>query len=125
MLRDQSLEEIRPVIGLQVADRITETFQNQVLRPILKLQNELLLLVFRAYINKRKGAFYKSSDQEKRNYIESAIKKDMKFKHYLEGLIVGHFTLTEYENFLKNEEELTKRLINLLIQRLQSQTDQL
>ena len=45
----------------------------------------------------------------------------MKFKHYLEGIITGMFTLDEYVKFMENEDELTKRLINLLVQRLQSQ----
>jgi hypothetical protein len=45
----------------------------------------------------------------------------MKFKHYLEGIISGLFTVAEYEQFMENEEELTKRMINLVVQRLQSQ----
>jgi hypothetical protein len=121
MPRDQLISQIRPVLDLQEANSPSEIFQNKTLRPIIKFQNELLLSVFRAYLAKRKDAFYKGSDQEKRIYIENAVKKDMKFKHYLEGLISGHFTSLEYEDFLVNEEELTKRMINLVIQRLQSQ----
>jgi hypothetical protein len=32
----------------------------------------------------------------------------MKFKHYLEGIITGIFTLEEYASFMENEEKLTK-----------------
>ena len=35
-----------------------ERFQNETIRPILKLQNPLLLVVFQHYIEKRKGVFY-------------------------------------------------------------------
>ena len=35
-----------------------ERFQNETLRPILKLQNPLLVAVFLAYIEMRKGVFY-------------------------------------------------------------------
>ena len=39
-----------------------ETFQNQVLRPILKLQNDLFLAVFENYIHKNKKDFHTLGD---------------------------------------------------------------
>ncbi|MFQ3326951.1 MAG: hypothetical protein ACI8YC_001591, partial [Salibacteraceae bacterium] len=35
-----------------------ERFQNETLRPILKLQNPLLIAVFQCYIEMRKGVFF-------------------------------------------------------------------
>ena len=87
----------------------------------MKLQNDLLLEIFKTYVDKRKGTFDKFSEKEKMVYIEQSVRKDMKFKHYLEGIITGIFTLEEYTRFMENEEELTKRMVNLLVQRLQSQ----
>ena len=114
-------QTIRPILTFKMeAYSEIEKFQNEVLRPILKLQNDLLLQIFEQYCLKRKGTFDKLSSKEKVVYIEQAVKKDMKFKHYLEGIITGIFTTEEYETFLVNEEELTKRMINMLIQRLQS-----
>lgn len=113
---------IRPIIHFEKeAESAFEKFQNEVLRPILKLQNELLIEIFKTYCNKRKDTFYKLSEKDKSIYIDQSVRKDMKFKHYVEGIITGLFTLEEYKTFLENEEELTKRLINLLVQRLQSQ----
>jgi uncharacterized protein YjgD (DUF1641 family) len=113
---------IRPIIILEKeAESAFEKFQNEVLRPILKLQNDLLLEIFKTYVDKRKSTFYKLSEKEKMVYIDQTVRKDMKFKHYLEGIITGMFTLEEYAKFMENEEELTKRLVNLLVQRLQSQ----
>ena len=37
---------------------VEERFQNETLRPILKLQNPLVIEVFHNYIEKRKGVFY-------------------------------------------------------------------
>jgi hypothetical protein len=114
-------QTIRPILTFEVeAQTEIEQFQNEVLRPILKLQNELLVAIFKNYCQKRKGTFDKLSDKDKLMYVEQAIKKDMKFKHYLEGIITGMFTEEEYNNFMENEEELTKRMINMLVQRLQS-----
>ena len=112
---------IRPIITFEKeAESGFEKFQNEVLRPILKLQNDLLLEILKTYVDKRKGTFYKLSEKEQMVYIDQTVRKDMKFKHYLEGIITGMFTLEEYAKFMENEEELTKRMVNLLVQRLQS-----
>jgi len=117
-----SKTSIRPTIIFEKeAEGEFERFQNEVLRPILKMQNDLLLEIFKTYVGKRKGTFDKLSEKEKAIYIDQSVRKDMKFKHYLEGIISGMFTLDEYARFMENEEELTKRMMNLLVQRLQSQ----
>jgi hypothetical protein len=119
-LNSVSKKSIRPTLTFEKeAESEFEKFQNEVLRPILKLQNDLLLEIFKTYVDKRKGTFYKLSDKEKIGYIDQSVRKDMKFKHYLEGIITGMFTLEEYARFMENEEELTKRMVNLLVQRLQ------
>ena len=118
----QNKTSIRPTITFEKeAEGEFEKFQNEVLRPILKLQNNLLVEIFKTYVDKRKGTFYRLSEKEQIVYIDQSVRKDMKFKHYLEGIITGIFTLEEYARFLENEEELTKRMVNLLVQRLQSQ----
>ena len=59
--RSLKLLELRPVVG---AARILpnmseeERFQNQTLRPILKLQNDLLLASFQKYIVRGKNRFH-------------------------------------------------------------------
>ena len=113
---------IRPILTIEIeAQTEIEKFQNEILRPILKMQNDLLVQIFKHYCEKRKGVFNKLSGKDKSIYIEQAIKKDMKFKHYLEGIITGMFTLEEYDSFMKNEDELTKRIVNMLVQRVQNQ----
>jgi hypothetical protein len=119
---NENKTSIRPIIILEKeAESAFEKFQNEVLRPILKLQNDLLFEIFKTYLDKRKGTFYKLSEKEQMVYIDQTVRKDMKFKHYLEGIITGMFTLEEYAKFIENEDELTKRTINLLVQRLQNQ----
>ena len=119
---NENKKSIRPTLTFEKeAESEFEKFQNEVLRPILKLQNNLLVEIFKTYLAKRKGTFYTLSEKEQMLYIDQSIRKDMKFKHYLEGIISGMFTLEEYTRFVENEDELTKRMINLLVQRLQSQ----
>jgi hypothetical protein len=117
---------MRPTIPTNDTESsIFEQFQNHTLRPILKQQNDLLLAVFSAYIQKRKEVFYTLKLPKKLMYIEDAIRKDLRFKGFLLGMAVGHFTKEEYATYAQHEAELSRRMTNLMIQRLQSQAEEL
>ena len=64
-----------------------ERFQNSTLRPVLKLQNPLLLASFVNYAAKHKGVFFDIPVDKQMAYIENAIHKDQKFRNALKGLI--------------------------------------
>ena len=98
-----------------------EIFQNQTLRPILKLQNDLFNAVFANQISKHKDDFYKLSVEKKLLYIENVIQKDIKFRNSLKGMVIGFFTLDEYNQYIKNSSSLNKRMMNMLIERLKNQ----
>lgn len=98
-----------------------EKFQNQTLRPILKTQNDLLLAVFKNYIAKQKIDFKVFTPEKKMLFIENAIQRDIKFRNSLKGMIIGFFTLLEYEEYILNSSNLNKRMMNLLIERYKSQ----
>lgn len=100
-----------------------ERFQNETIRPILKLQNPLFILVFRNYIEKRKRVFYDLSLDKKMIYIESSIVKDQNFHNSLKGIIIGHFTVAEYRQYILHFSSLNKRMMNMLIKRLQNQIE--
>ena len=100
-----------------------ERFQNETIRPILKLQNPLFILVFKNYIEKRKRVFYDLSLDKKMIYIESSIVKDQNFHNSLKGIIIGHFTLAEYRQYLLYFSSLNKRMMNMLVKRLQNQIE--
>lgn len=53
-------------------------------------------------------------------FIRQTIKSDMKLKNRLLGILIGHFTADEFVFFSRNEAELTRRMTDLLVQRLQS-----
>ena len=122
--RPNDLLSIRPEIKKTITfDSMNsdERFQNETLRPILKLQNPLLISVFTNYIEKRKGVFYDLSLEKKITYIENSLIKDQKFRSFLKGLIIGYFTIAEYQRYSLNSSSLNKRIINMLIKRLQDQ----
>ena len=122
--RSEKLLQQRPDIPTsKINDQMgsEEYFQNTVLRPILKLQNDLFVSVFKNYIKKHKNVFYELSLEKKQRYIEHVIQKDIKFRNSLKGIIIGMFTVEEYETYKLNSSALNKRMMNLLIVRLKDQ----
>lgn len=122
--RHNDLLRIRPEIKKhQTFDNMSdeERFQNATMRPILKLQNPLLMAAFINYANKHKGVFYELSIEKRMQYIETAVCKDQKFRNSLKGMLIGQFTLEEYEIYIANSSKLNKRMMHLVIARLQDQ----
>lgn len=121
--RDTFLQEFRgQTIGSVTTQSTTEeSFQNEVLRPILKLQNDLFVASFTHYINKNKADFHNYSINKKESVIENAIQKDTKFRNVLKGMIVGLFTMDEYSAYAKNTSNINKRMMSMLLERFKSQ----
>ena len=122
--RHNDLLRIRPEIKKhQTFDTMTdeERFQNTTIRPILKLQNPLLVAAFINYANKHKGVFYELSIEKRMQYIETAVCKDQKFRNSLKGMLIGQFTVEEYQLYITNSSKHNKRMMNLVIARLQDQ----
>lgn len=121
--RDTFLKEFRgETLGtISAQSSADELFQNQTIRPILKLQNDLFVAVFINYVNKNKADFYSYTVEKKLQTIENSIQKDIKFRNSLKGIVMALFTLEEYETYIQNSSSLNKRMMNLLIDRLKSQ----
>ncbi len=128
-MRDKKIIDLRPELPNVVLPIIyqyednnpslrIEVFQNLTLRPILKLQHDLLVAIFKHHVVVRKNAFYHLPEKSRSEYITNTLRTDLKFKSRLVGVIIGHFTLEEYTFFENNESELTRRMTDLLIQRL-------
>jgi len=122
-LRDVFLKEFRgQTIGTVSSQSSSdESFQNEVLRPILKLQNELFIASFQNYISKYNSDFYSQTTEKKLVVIENSIQKDIKYRNALKGMIIGLFSVDEYSLYIKNSSGLNKRMMTMLIERLKSQ----
>ena len=122
--RSTDLLRIRPELRkVQIEAEATsdEYFQNTTLRPVIKLQNELLVAAFRNYAIKHKGHFFELNQERKLKYIENAVQKDIKFRNSLKGMVIGQFTLEEYERYILSSSALNKRMMNMVIERLKDQ----
>ncbi len=120
--RETLLNKMRPSIDVKFLkiknSSFEESFQNVILRPIIKVQTSLLVQAFKKYADTHKGVFYQLRPEKKTTYIENAIKKDQKFRNFLKGIVIGMFTLEEYELYKEKTSSLNKRMMNLIYQRL-------
>jgi c-di-AMP phosphodiesterase-like protein len=77
--------------------------------------------VFINYAIKQKNVFFSLSPDKKMLYIENVIQKDIKFRNSLKGIILGLFTVDEYQEYIQNSSSLNKRMMNMLVERFKSQ----
>ena len=121
--RDSFLNEFRgPSLGQNTSQSSEEEmFQNATLRPILKLQNDLIVLVFQNYVNQIKLPFNGFTVEKKMSSIATIISKDIQLQNTLKGIVIGLFTTEEYHYYSKTISNSNKRIKAMLIERLQSQ----
>jgi len=112
--------KVRPVLKNLINSNtsLIEKFQNEVLRPIIKMQNNLLVTFFKNYIKNRKIEFNKLGVEFQENKINSILTKDINFKNILIGSIIGHLEENEIKIYFKSKTEINKRIIQIIKQRL-------
>ena len=96
-----------------------EKFQNQVIRPIIKMQHSLLIALFKDYIKQRNIDFIDLKKEKQLNRISTILKKDTNFKSIISGIVIGHFSLNELNFFVQNSSELKKRVTQIVKHRLE------
>lgn len=115
-------DRTRPIIILEkTADSEIEKFQNQTLRPILKLQNELLISFFQNQLLEKKIDWEKSEEIKRREIIHSILQKEISFRSLIIGLVCGQFNLEEADLYFQHKSDLNKRIISMAIERIGSQ----
>lgn len=112
-----SRKTIRPVLNLS-SEIDEELFQNETLRPILKLQNQLIVLFFKSLSKKYKLDISSIPKESILIKIEDFIKKNTVARNQYIGLVLGQFTAEEYLVYTKKESEYNKRIIQMIAQRI-------
>jgi hypothetical protein len=115
--------DLRPIIETKEFEnsKVEERFQTQTLRPVLKLQNELLLGLFKNHIIESKNTFYALNPEKKDLFIENSLQKNLALKNKLLGLAIGMFTIEELEVYSTQTNLYNKRIISLIVERIRSQ----
>lgn len=121
MDRSVDIKGLRPNLELNnTASTDEETFQNEVLRPILKYQNEVLQQYFLKTALISKPNFIQEEVKDRRHFIEQKLSKDAIIRNTLIGMVSGLMTAEELGVYLENEREYKRRIISMLVDRLLS-----
>ena len=123
MNRTEELQKLRPKIKSIQQDLNTshlEQFQNDKLRPILKLQHEIVLALFQSNLFRNKVLFAELKVEEKRSKLDQLFQKNLSFKNQSIGAVIGMLTLDEYTVYTKDTPAHNRRIITMLKQRIMS-----
>ena len=114
----ESIRPVIPSIGPQENASDEERFQNEVLRPIIKMQHDIILAYFQSYIDKMKLQLEGLTGYRKKEIVTNVFGKNQQFKSELRGMIVGQLTLKEFGQYSKMSVSLNKRINNMLQERV-------
>ena len=122
-IRMTNKEDLRPPLEVPASAASTpeEQFQNQILRPILKLQNELYLALFAAYALRQHQDFPKATPAQKRNFVTDSLQKDSVLKNTFIGITIGMLTSQELEAYLQHSRNYNRRITTMIAERILSQ----
>lgn len=122
--RSDWLRQIRPRLALDTSNaRPVERFQNETLRPILKLLNPTILRLVAARLGRYGVGFADMDRSDQQARLRNLIKEDERLKHTLFGAIIGHFTEEELDTYLEHKDEVRRRTVPMLLARAQDQLD--
>ena len=109
--------DLRPILKLKESSSPIEGFQNDTLRPILKLQNNIIVTLFNLYLENYKIILV-SKPKELLEQIKKICQKDKSLKNQLIGVTIGMFEDEEFKTYSEYSNEFNKRIIQMIIQRL-------
>ncbi len=128
MTKDEAILQIRPAlpqINLDLSSNSIEHFQNATLRPILKQQNDWLIHLFILQLDKQQASFAQASPLQQKQKIKDLLQRNQGFRQLLIGGITAWFTSSEGEIYRQDPKLHHRRIINMAIERLQSQSEKI
>lgn len=120
MPTDDARIALRPQLALAPAAAPDEQFQNDTLRPIMKMQHDLLLAVFRMFLAKRKVKLEQLPAKQRFAKIKELLTRDNRLRGLLFGIAIGQFTGEEMDYYLANDGNVNRRITNLIVERMTS-----
>ena len=124
MKRCKLVLALRPVIetiDFEKTPLKDELFQNEVLRPILKFQNPLIIDFFIHQCIIYKSLYFQLEIEEKTHYINQLLDKNQNVRNTYIGILIGAMTSEELKTYLLNKNHFNKRILNMISKRLKDQ----
>lgn len=115
----QTKISIRPQIPTALVNEnmsLEEKFQNTTLRPVIKMQHELLFVRLESELSQ--AVFQNLTRAAKKQFIQTVLFKGNAIRSEVVGMIAGCFTLEEYGFYRENSKTINKRIIQIIIERV-------
>ena len=115
------MDKVRPKLPSSLTDgelKEEELFQNMVLRPVIKMQHDVLILRMRSYFTSKKVIFHLMDTRKRTMAIEQAFLGDNAFKKEIQGMITGQLAPDEFKTYLRWERSINKRIVQMVRNRM-------
>ena len=126
MNQERDLSAVKSILPIVIYDKSLdsneiESFQNSVIRPILKFQNQLLNELVLERVKNLNARFKLLSNEEQEAFILSNVKKDIAIRNQLIGIVLAFFNHDEFKVYSLYNKELSKRIVEMIVQRVLDQ----
>lgn len=121
---DTALLALRPLIAAELpalAEATPGDFLHRTLRPVLKLQNERLLLTVADFVREHHLAFAKTEMARQQRLVAELLARNVKLRYTIIGLVSGVFTGPEISFYRQQRPVLNRCLLELATRRVQDQ----
>jgi len=110
----------RPVLPTAILEGISnlgEAFQNEVLRPLIKMQSDLLMAHIKAKLQALKIDWELLGPIQQKEALTTLFTKDQSFKSEIVGMVIGQFELEEYQQYLALQKDMNRRITQIVLNR--------
>ena len=115
------MEKVRPKLPDALTEgelKEEELFQNMVLRPVIKMQHDLLIMRVKSHFRSKRILFNLMDNKKRTAAIIQAFQNDHNLKKEIQGMIIGQLTVLEFQQYLKIERSLNKRIVQMVRNRM-------
>ena len=115
------MEKVRPKLPDALTEgelKEEELFQNMVLRPVIKMQHDLLIMRVKSHFRSKRILFNLMDNKKRTETIIQAFQSDHNLKKEIQGMITGQLSLAEFQQYLKSERSINKRIIQMVRNRM-------
>ena len=115
------MEKVRPKLPDTLTEgelKEEELFQNMVLRPVIKMQHDLLIMRVKSHFRSKRILFNLMDNKKRTAAIIQAFQNDHNLKKEIQGMIIGQLTVLEFQQYLKIERSLNKRIVQMVRNRM-------
>jgi hypothetical protein len=121
---DAALLAMRPSVPTAAVEAGTVgAFLHTTLRPVLKLQNMLLLAIVADFVLDHHIPLAKASDTDRQRLLAELLARNTKLRYTVVGLVSGVFSDGEYAFYRQHRSEVNRRMLELVQQRVLDQTE--